>query len=674
MEGAKDLNGNPLDFDKWSFTGPGSGLITASYGSWKSPITSDMIVSEAVSLGQIVLEGENIYWIERRPDEGGRNVVVLRTPDGETRDVNPAPFNARTLVHSYGGGALAVADGAIYFSNFDPSADFTDQRIHRQAPGEAPTPVTPAVNIRYADGDIDQTRGRMICVWEDHTVDGEEENSVVSLSPTDESDVQVLASGNDFYSNPRLSFDGSKLAWLTWNHPNMPWDTTELWVGNITDDGTIADPVLVAGGDDESLYQPEWSPDGSLYFISDRTGWWNLYRWKDNTVEPLVEMEAEFGLPQWYFKWSTYSVESAERIICTFTQEGIWYIGAIDTVEKKLEIIETPYTNIRYLRTSPGIAVFTGSSSNIVPSVVRLDLTTGEMEVLRVSKEVSIDSSYIAPPEPIEFPTENGLTAYGLFYPPTNPGYTAPDGELPPLVVATHGGPTSAASTSLDLRIQYWTSRGIAFLDVNYGGSTGYGREFRERLKHSWGIVDVDDSVNGAQYLVGQGRVDSSKLAIRGGSAGGYTTLASLTFRDVFKAGASYYGVSDLSVLAEETHKFESRYLDSLIGPYVKPVEPGNPYYDRSPIHFTDGLSCPVILFQGSEDPIVPPTQARLMVDALEEKQLPYAYLEFEGEQHGFRIAENIKRSLEAELYFYSRIFEFELADPVEPVDIKNLD
>jgi len=637
----------------------------APYGYWKSPITSELIVSETIRLGQIALQGEDTYWVEMRPVEGGRYVVVRQTPDGRRTDVTPSPFNAWTRVHEYGGGDFVVADGTVYFSNF------ADQRLYRQDPGGLPRSITPETAMRYADGVVDHRRGRMICVREDHAGGGREAvNTLVSLDLAGGQDEGVLVSGNDFYSSPRLSPDGSHLAWLTWNHPNMPWDGTELWVGDVQTDGSLGRTQRVAGGAHESIFQPEWSPDGVLYFVSDRTGWWNLYRRRDGHIEPLIEMEAEFGKPQWVFGMSTYAFESARRIICAYNQQGTWRLASLDAVTCRLQPIEPPYSVIACVRAASGRAVFRAGSRTEPASIVQLDLATQHLEVLRRSSGVAIEAGYLSIPQTVEFPTEQGLTAHAFFYPPRNRDYVAPPDEQPPLLVISHGGPTGATSSVLNLSIQYWTSRGIAVLDVNYGGSAGYGRPYRQRLEGQWGVVDVDDCVNGARYLVERGEVDGNRLIIHGGSAGGYTTLCALTFRDLFKAGASYYGVSDLEALARETHKFESRYLDRLIAPYPQGRDL---YRERSPIHFADRLSCPVIFFQGLEDKVVPPNQAELMVEALCAKGLPVAYIPFEGEQHGFRRAENIKRALDAELYFYSRVFGFELADPVEPVPIENL-
>ncbi|MEP6911971.1 MAG: S9 family peptidase [bacterium] len=639
----------------------------ASYGTWKSPITTDLIVSGSVGLTQPLIDDQDVYWIEMRPTEGGRNVIVKRGRDGHITDVIPPPFNARTRVHEYGGGDYLVRNGGVYFSNF------SDQRLYVVREGSEAQAITPAGDVRYADAVIDEARGRLICVREDHTVPGREAvNTLAALKLEGNDDFgRVLVSGNDFYSSPRLCPDGTRLVWLTWNHPNMPWDGSELWLGTFDENGMLATTEQIAGSRDESIFQPEWSPDGVLYFVSDRSGWWNLYRLNElGSIEPVFEMQAEFGMPQWGFGMSSYAFESKERIVCAYIESGISRLGLIDTLEKSLQPLDAPYTDIRYLRGARGQAVTRAASPTEPPSIIRFDLESESFEMLRRSNNLKIDAEDISSPRVVEFPTEQGLSAYGFFYAPKNHDFRAPEGERAPLLVMSHGGPTAAATTALSLTIQYWTSRGIAVLDVNYGGSSGYGRAYRERLKDKWGIVDVDDCINGARYLVEIGEADDNRLMITGGSAGGYTTLCALTFRDVFHAGASHYGISDAEALEKDTHKFESRYSNSLIGQYP---ERRDLYYERSPINFTDRLSCPVIFFQGLEDKVVPPNQAEVMVDALREKGIPVAYLPFEGEQHGFRQAKNIKRALDAELYFYSRVFGFELAEVLEPVKIENL-
>ncbi len=636
----------------------------APYGSWKSPITPDVVAAGEVGLEQIRIDRGDVYWIERRPQESGRKVIVRRLPDGRLTDVTPLPFNARTRVHEYGGGDYAVANGTVIFSNF------TDQRLYLLRPGSEPKPLTPDASLRYTDGRIDLKRNVFFCVREDHSGKAEAANTIVRVALDGVDAGTIIVSGNDFYSSPRLSPDGSLLVWLTWNHPNMPWDGTELWVGKLRPDGSVPDQRRVAGGAAESVYQPEWSPDGTLHFVSDRSGWWNLYRWSENQVEPLCVMDAEFGEPHWVFGGSLYEFQSAHRIVCSYARNGYDRFALLDTTTGALDHIDLPYTSISQLHLSEDRLVFIGASPTETSSILALDLRAKDWRLLRQSRESKVDTDYVSTARAIEFPTEHGLTAHAYFYPPRNRDYVGPANEKPPLLVITHGGPTSATSASLKYGIQYWTSRGIAVLDVNYGGSSGYGRAYRERLNGQWGLVDVDDCVNGARYLVERGDVDGNRLAIRGGSAGGYTTLCALTFRDVFKAGASHYGISDLEALAKDTHKFESRYLDRLIGPYP---ERRDLYVARSPIHFTDRLSCPMILFQGLEDKVVPPNQAEKMVEAVRAKKFPVAYVTFEGEQHGFRKAENIKRVLEAELYFYSKVFGFELADPVEPVQIENL-
>ena len=654
---------------------------TAPYGSWASPVTSELIVADSIGIGDVALRGDDIYWTEMRPADNARNVIARRAPNGAITDLTPAQYSVRTRVHEYGGGAFCVtgSDGgmdggssAVYFSNF------SDQRIYRQivlASGEvgAPRPLTPEIDMRYADGDVCERRRMMVCVREDHSSSWREAVNAIVAIDLERGGSRVLVSGASFYSSPRISPDGSALAWLSWNHPNMPWDGCELWVAELRDDGSLGERHLVAGGADESIFQPSWSPSGALHFVSDRTGWWNIYRSRADfgSVEPVCAMDAEFGRPAWVFGLSAYGFVSDERIICAYTQSGEWHIGDIDTTTGTLTTVPTPFTDIGTLHVAPQHIAFTAGSPTMPMSLMRHDLTDSSATRLRSSSEAVLEDGCVSRPQSIEFPTENGLTAHAFYYPATNAGFAAPDDEKPPLIVISHGGPTSAANTSLDLRKQFWTSRGFAVLDVNYGGSSGFGTAYRRRLNDNWGVVDVDDCINGANYLVAQGLADADRLIIRGSSAGGFTTLLALTTRDAFSAGASYYGISSLDGLMRDTHKFESRYLDTLVGRFP---EHESRYRECSPINHIDSLSAPMIVLQGLDDEIVPPNQAELMVNALREKGLPVAYLTFEGEQHGFRQAANIRRALEAELYFYSRVFGFALADDIEPVQIDNLD
>lgn len=635
----------------------------APYGSWRSPITSDLIVSEVVGLGQPALAGGDVYWVESRPAEAGRSVIVRRTPDGTIADLTPPDFSARTRVHEYGGGAYVVAEGTVYFSND------ADQRIYRQPPGGALQPLTAAGTRRFADATVDPARSRLLCVCEDHSADGEPVNTLVSVDLA-RGDVRTLIKGKDFYSAPRLSPSGRQLAWLSWNHPNMPWDGTELWLAELDANGVPLRPQCVAGGENESIFQPAWSPDGTLYFVSDRSGWWNPYRFRERRIEPLVALDAEFGSPQWGFNMSTYAVAEVERIVCTYCQQGRWRLGLIDTATNTLRPIDTPYTYISGIRADARRAVFVAASPTELPMIVSLDWKRETHEVLRRSSECTIDPGYVSHGEGIRFATDNGESAYAFFYAPRNRDFEAPAGTRPPLVVTCHGGPTGASTDALSLKAQFFTSRGFAFLAVNYRGSSNYGRAYRQALNGQWGIADVADCVHAARYLIDQGKVDGEHVAISGGSAGGYTVLCALTFYDLFKAGASHYGISDLEALARDTHKFESRYLDRLIGPYP---ERKDRYRARSPIHFVERLSCPVIFFQGLEDRVVPPNQTEKMVAALRAKKLPVAYLAFAGEQHGFRQAPHIKAALDAELYFYLRVFGLLPANAPGAVSIENL-
>lgn len=621
-----------------------------SYGTWPSPVTTALMVADSVRLSGIALDAGYAYWLEGRPGEGGRNVLVRADASGARMDVTPAPFNVRTRAHEYGGGAYLVSGNWLWFVNYE------DQRIYAARGATPPSALTDAGPYRYADFILDGARQRLICVREDHSRDGEEPvNSLVAVAIGDGT-VTSLAEGHDFYASPCLSPDGGWLAWITWDHPDMPWDASELWLAQLDGNGRPGTPQRLAGGRDRSVFQPAWRSDGTLFFVTDPRGWWNLHCWASGEPRPVLSMEAEFGRPQWQFAMSTYGFAAGGEIVCCYTRDGSWYLAHLARDAERLEPIASGLSDIESIAVSESRALLLGGSSTHTSAVVSLDLNSGERTMLRESAPRQFHEAYVSTPEAIDYETSDGQRTYAFFYPPCNPDFQAPADERPPLMVISHGGPTGATSGTLSLAVQYWTTRGFAVLDVNYRGSTGYGRAYRELLNGRWGVADVDDCVNGARYLVDSGVVDGERLIIRGSSAGGYTTLAALAFHDVFRAGASYYGISDLEALAEDTHKFESRYLDRLIGPYP---ETRQRYVERSPIHALERFSCPVIFFQGLEDKVVPPAQAERMVEALRHKGIVVEYLCFEGEQHGFRKAETIERTLRAELDFYGRVFGF---------------
>jgi len=629
------------------------------YGSWSSPVTPSMLVEEAVKFKDVCIDEGTLYWVEARSAENGRS-VIMRWKDGVVEELLPAPYSAKSRVHEYGGASFIASGGVLYFSNFQ------DQHLYSLSPDGEISELSRADCRRYADFVSDSRRGLLYAVEEEHRSSHEVVNRLVKVDlRTGES--APIHEGWNFYGMPVLHPKGTHLAFITWNHPNMPWDGSTLWVGRVSSDGALIDLRRVAGGDSESIFQPQWSSDGTLYFISDRTKFWNIYRVGKGGVELCFAMNAEFGQPSWVLGLSRYGFLPSGDIASIYTVNATDAVGILDPDDKTLANLFLPFSSITYLKVYQNRLYFVGASPAEVPTLICFDLDKITLDRIRSSRELSLDLAYVSIPREIEFPTEDGKKAFALFYPPKNDNFRC--AEKPPLIVKSHGGPSSHVTSALDLEIQFWTSRGIAFLNVNYGGSTGYGREYRERLKGNWGIVDVSDCANGALYLVEQGSVDPKKMAIRGSSSGGYTALATLAFKNVFSAGASYFGISDLELLSQDTHKFESRYLDYLIGPYPEQKER---YVRCSPIHHLHALSCPVILFQGSEDRVVPPAQSQVLFDALKKNNIPVAYILFEGERHGFQLAKNVKRSFEAELYFYSKIFSFHPDDYLTPVTIHN--
>jgi dipeptidyl aminopeptidase/acylaminoacyl peptidase len=638
-------------------------MAIASYGAWQSPITSDLIVSDAIGISGVRSHQDVLYWLESRPQEAGRSTVVARQADGRETDLIPAPFNVRSRVHEYGGDAWLIHDGSVYFVNF------ADQQVYRQDTAQStPQQLTAAPALRFANGVVDAERRRIVYVVEDHSADGEARNYLASVSLSN-GEITILAQGHDFYSSPELDPSGARLAWLTWDHPDMPWDETTLWQADIRENGALGEPKIVAGGPGKShaVQQPRYAPDGTLYYISDEQGWWNIYTGQ----RCICPQQAEFGLPHWGFGLSTYQFLDSETVACLYSEKNQSRLAILNTASGDLQTIEQPYSDIGGIHASGRVLTYVAASPTRFATAIIHDLDSGEQRSIKQTVSPDLDSEEFSIPQTMVFPTADGEDAHAFFYAPRNKNFQAPDNELPPLIVLMHGGPTGATHNALSLKTQFWTNRGFAILDINYRGSSGYGRRYRDKLRLQWGIADVADTVAGTDYLVQQQLVDPQKLAIKGGSAGGYTVLAALTFEDTFKAGASHYGIGDLETLARDTHKFESRYLDSMIGRYPQDIDV---YKARSPVNHASQLSAAVIFFQGLEDQVVPPNQAEDMVQILKDKGMPVAYVPFEGEQHGFRRAENITRALELELYFYGRVFDFVPADSIEPIAIHNLD
>ncbi|MDA7852222.1 prolyl oligopeptidase family serine peptidase [Porticoccaceae bacterium] len=618
------------------------------YGSWPSTLSAELITRAAPGLNFLQSHGERLFWVESRPWEAGRNVIMCREGDGSTRDLLPAPFSHQSRVHEYGGMAYAMDDSHLYFVNA------ADQRIYQLALAQDKQPVAiTAAGSRFADLVIDQARQQLIAVCETHHDNREPENTLVSIVLADGS-LSTLVSGADFYAFPRISPDSKQLCWIEWQHPNMPWDSTQLWLANFSDGG-LSDKMLVAGADNnEAIFQPQWSPDNQLYFVSDKNNWWNIYRIENGSRQPVLEIEAEFATPLWQFGMTSYDFIDADTIACVYTKNGIWHSGFIDIQSGQLNTIESQYSSMQAV-TCHQDKLYLVAGAAALPS-----------ELISISRQAKVASIYspatlaLAPenlsePQSILFASgRDNQPVHAFYYPPTNANYCGIEGELPPVIALCHGGPTGATDSGLNLKLQYWCNRGFAVVDINYRGSTGFGRAYRHSLAGAWGIADVEDTQHAIRYLTEQQMIDPQRCLIRGGSAGGYTVLSALTFTDTFQAGASLYGIGDLETLAKDTHKFESRYMDSLIGPYP---ERRDIYLQRSPIHHAEGLNCPVIFLQGLEDKVVPPNQAEMMVKLLEEKGIKVAHVTFPDEGHGFRKANNIIHAMESELAFYRDVF-----------------
>ena len=618
-----------------------------AFGTWPSPISAELITKAAPSLNFIQSQGDNLYWVEGRPWDAGRSVIMCRDSAGIIKDLLPSPFSHHSKVHEYGGMAYAADQTHLYFVN---AADQCIYQLNLNS-SDKPKAIT-SPGLRFADLVIDTAQQQLIAVAEKHQDDREPENFIVAIKIAS-GEVNTLVSGADFYAYPRISPDGQQLCWIEWRHPNMPWDSTQLCCARLTANG-LSDFTVIAGGDNnQAIFQPSWSPDNQLYYVTDKNNWWNICR---ANGEPVLSKEAEFATPLWQFGMSTYDFIDANTIGCLWTEQGLWHSGFINIASGQLSPAENQYSSLVAARCHQGKLYMVAGAAALANQIVGIeqDSANGKVTSIYAPSTLDLDSADIAQPESIFFPSSNGVQVHAFFYPPTNAQYQGADTELPPIIALCHGGPTGATDSGLNLKIQYWTNRGFAIVDINYRGSTGFGRRYRQGLVNAWGIADVEDTQHAINYLAEQQKIDPQRCLIRGGSAGGYTVLSALTFTNTFKAGASLYGIGDLETLATDTHKFESRYLDSLIGPYP---ERRDIYLERSPIHHAEGLNCPVIFLQGLEDKVVPPNQAEMMVKLLQDKGIQVEYVAFSDEGHGFRKANNIIRAMEAELAFYRDVF-----------------
>jgi dipeptidyl aminopeptidase/acylaminoacyl peptidase len=642
-------------------------VVSLPFGSWPSPITAESLVEGSRSLHTLYHDNGYLYWVEGRPQEGGRNTIMRWRAGSDPEEILPAPWNARTRIQEYGGRSILVAQGNIWFSNF------SDQRLYRLEPGKDPVALTPEdAPLRYGACELDQQRNRLICIREDHRPLEEPRNTLVALPLDGENEGQVLYEGSDFVSAPALSPDGKRIAFVTWDHPNMPWDNTALRSASFDAAGQLTALVEHNPGSSESIADPQWSADNQLHAVSDRSDWWALYRVDGESFEALEFplTEAEVGGPAWSIGGHSYRFLADGRIAAKISRWGVYQLYILDPARGSAQLLELGSASVSDVLPVDDLLYVVHSPEQRPTELLATDAEGARALVIRKSRDNSPAPEWVPRYQQVSFPTAGGATAYGIYYPPTNPQVRAPDSGAPPLLVFVHGGPTGLSTPDYSPGKQYWTSRGFAILDINYRGSTGYGRQYRQALYGQWGIADVEDVVAGARWAAGQGMADPDMLIIRGGSAGGYTTLAAHAFHATFAAGASYFGVSDIEALAQETHKFESRYLDQLIGPYP---ERRDLYVERSPIHHLEGFDAPLLLLQGLEDKVVPPNQSEMIFEALKSRGVPTAYLAFEGEGHGFRKSENQVRALQAEYYFYAQVLGFATAEELPPVAIIGL-
>ncbi len=638
--------------------------VTAPYGTWMSPISAAMVGGAAVNFSEIISDEHLLYWLERRPQEKGRQVIMCRDKNRKIVPLTLPGYSLGSRVHEYGGGCYTVKYGVIYFSNDH------DQRLYRQV-GDDIVPLTPEPpqpkSHRYADGVVTPNNKYWIGVRERHMQQGVI-NEIVAVATNGSQEIKVLVEGCDFYSSIAINPRGDRIAWISWNLPNMPWDSSELWTALIDSDSRLTQPKKIAGAADEAVSQPRWNKNDDLYFLSDRSGRSNLYVAYDGNIQCVCEIPAECAYPPWIFGVKNYDFLSNNRIAVTITDSGVGQIGLIEN--NQFKAIDTEFCSFwPYIAVDQNQLFFIASSPYESSKLIKYHIDTKQYTILKNSTESRIEKKYLSIAQAIDFPSNRNQQAHGFYYPPQNSDYCAPKNEKPPLIVICHGGPTAATNTGLSLKIQYWTSRGFGVLDVNYSGSTGYGRAYRESLNGQWGVVDVADCVRGAKYLVAKGLVDVNRLIIRGSSAGGFTVLCALTFYNIFAVGASYYGVVDLLGLLSDTHKFEAEYLNKLVGPYPQQKET---YALRSPINHTEHLNCPIIFLQGLQDKVVPPSQAEAMMSAMDQNKIPYAYVTFPNEGHGFRQAENMQQALESEYSFYTTVLDIPMHEKSIALAIKH--
>lgn len=675
-------------------------LQTKAYGSWTSSLSAKILAKKSIRYGHMCVDEGNIYWLESRASEKGRGVIVKRSQSGKTQDLLPETISVKSKVHEYGSGDYIVKEGVVYFANGK------DQCVYRYD-GKLEQ-LTESVNIqnqdllepglieaRYADFELSADKQFLICVRETHykTSNNKVVNELVCIHLSSDEKikpVKVIQTGRDFYTFPRLTLNSNRIAWTCWNQPEMPWDSAELWVADFHKDGRVDAVHKVAGGVSkerkESIYQPVWSCDGVLHYISDASGWSNIYSCRDGLKNALTPIDREFGIPQWSLASSTYVMTKGNHIYAVYVQDGEQQLCHIDESNGYIEPIVLPIKDFgEHLLLSEDKLYYRGAGPSLSEGVYEFDLITKENKLISLQKEFPLLIEELSIAKPIEFEVKdskidtissnktsnnNIRNCHAFYYEPNNTQFKAPENTKPPLIVISHGGPTSMTTSSLSSAVQFWTQRGFAVVDVNYSGSTGFGKRYKDRLINNWGVIDVEDCIAAAQYLVKEKLADENALLIRGGSAGGYTTLCALTFYDEFKAGTSRYGISDLECLATDSHKFEARYLDSCVGEYPKEKQK---YINRSPIHFTDKLSCPILILQGEDDKVVPPNQAEMMVEALKEKSLPFTYQLYKGEAHGFRKEETIIHSLNAELSFYRQVLGIESDEEIEKIVVENL-